>query len=177
MQEKNVFDICDNILPHRFHTQFYYNYTLTNSYNIEVTDKMLENNKIWTLRHKLNEQSIKTLQLETLLKKSKFKKYLDKMYLQNAIINAIRPGETQYFHTHPSDVLNILYYVNPHWKREWGGETIFYDFYGKDPTHVVEYKPNRAVIFNGDIPHTARSPAIVSPEYRFTLVTSWKENG
>lgn len=173
----NIFDICDKIFPHRFHTQFYYNFALNADYKIDVSSQILENDKIWTLRHHMSLDAIKNIQLETLLKKSKFQNYIKNYYLQDAIINIIRPGEIQYFHTHDSSTLNILYYINPHWKREWAGETVFYDKFGKEPTNIVEYKPNRAVIFNGDTPHSARPPANSSPEYRFTLVTSWKENG
>ena len=45
----------------------------------------------------------------------------------------------------------VLFYLNPIWKKEWGGETIVD---GKK----IEYKPNRAVIYDARLPHGGKAP-------------------
>lgn len=50
--------------------------------------------------------------------------------------------ETGYAH-----VLNIILYIAPEWKSEYGGATLFYDSKGKNINATIEYIPNRAVIF------------------------------
>lgn len=47
----------------------------------------------------------------------------------------------------------VLYYLNPIWKKEWGGETIVGD-------KSIEYKPNRAVIYKSNILHGGKSPKV-----------------
>jgi hypothetical protein len=45
----------------------------------------------------------------------------------------------------------VLFYLNPTWKKEWGGETIVD---GKK----IEYKSNRAVIYDARLPHGGKAP-------------------
>ena len=64
-----------------------------------------------------------------------------------------------------NDLKTILYYPIPfhqqpddaHWKKHWGGETIFYDEDGEIIKSILP-KPNRIVIFPGDILHRSASP-------------------
>jgi hypothetical protein len=44
-----------------------------------------------------------------------------------------------------------LFYLNPIWKKEWGGETIV-------DNKKIEYKSNRAVIYDARLPHGGKSP-------------------
>lgn len=62
-----------------------------------------------------------------------------------------------------------LYYCNLNWSREFGGETFFYDYEQKELNQVIEYKPNRLIIFDGRIPHCARPPTIAATQGRYTL--------
>lgn len=62
-----------------------------------------------------------------------------------------------------------LYYCNLNWSREFGGETFFYDYEQKELNQVIEYKPNRLIIFDGKIPHCARPPTIAATHGRYTL--------
>jgi Rps23 Pro-64 3,4-dihydroxylase Tpa1-like proline 4-hydroxylase len=50
--------------------------------------------------------------------------------------------ETGYPH-----VLNILIYLTKHWKESWGGSTILANKNGRKIEKIVNYTPNRAVIF------------------------------
>ena len=49
------------------------------------------------------------------------------------------------------DTKTILFYLNPVWKKQWGGETIVD---GKK----IEYKSNRAVIYDARLPHGGKAP-------------------
>jgi hypothetical protein len=51
------------------------------------------------------------------------------------------------------NAITVLYYLNTEWKKEWGGETIVGD-------KTVEYKPNRALIYNSSIIHGGKAPKI-----------------
>ena len=59
-------------------------------------------------------------------------------------------------HKDGNDV-TFLYYPNPQWDIDWRGELIFVDE-NKSPYKIVEYKPNRAVWFTGDILHYVSAP-------------------
>ena len=45
----------------------------------------------------------------------------------------------------------VLYYLNPTWKKSWGGHTIVGD-------EKIEYKPNRAIIYKSNISHRGIAP-------------------
>ena len=45
----------------------------------------------------------------------------------------------------------VLFYLNPIWKKEWGGETIV-------DNKKIEYKSNRAVIYDARLPHGGKAP-------------------
>ena len=44
-------------------------------------------------------------------------------------------------------VLNILIYLSKEWKKSWGGSTVLANKNGRKIEKIVEYIPNRAVIF------------------------------
>jgi len=54
-------------------------------------------------------------------------------------------------HSHSNDnklhVANAIYYVSPKWKKEWGGETIFFSRSGLKPIKFIQPLPNRLVLF------------------------------
>ncbi|MFF7709378.1 2OG-Fe(II) oxygenase [Pseudomonas sp. NPDC007930] len=63
----------------------------------------------------------------------------------------------------------VLIFCNEHWASAWGGELVFYDQARQHIIRSILPKPGRAVIFNGHIPHSARSPASVCDELRMTI--------
>ena len=89
--------------------------------------------------------------------------------LHKCIVNAIRSNDVHYIHHHPSEQV-VLYYVNPDWIDGWHGETLFYN--SKDPSKIdftSVYKPERLILFDGDIPHTIRPQSTKAPKYRFSI--------
>ena len=51
-----------------------------------------------------------------------------------------------------------MYYVNPDWETNWGGETVFYNDAQTDILKSVMPKPGRFVVFNASIPHRSSPP-------------------
>lgn len=62
-----------------------------------------------------------------------------------------------------------IFYLNPQWKPEWAGETVFLNDLG-DIAHAVLPKPGRAVVFDGRIVHSARAVTRLCPALRVTLM-------
>ncbi len=85
--------------------------------------------------------------------------------------NAHTFGVEGYPHTDsrtPGNYTTICY-VNPVWKPEWAGETVFFNDMG-DIAHAVLPKPGRVVQFDGRILHAARGLSRMSPAMRVTLM-------
>ncbi|WP_369928822.1 hypothetical protein [Xanthomonas sp. NCPPB 2632] len=69
--------------------------------------------------------------------------------------------------THENDITAIIY-TNEFWADAWAGETVFF-LPGRE-TLAVTPVPGRLVLFNGTIPHVARSPSRDCPVLRTTLM-------
>lgn len=63
----------------------------------------------------------------------------------------------------------VLLFCNSHWASCWGGELVFYDHQKMNVIRSVLPRPGRLVIFNGQIPHSARSPSVVCDQLRVTI--------
>ena len=68
----------------------------------------------------------------------------------------------------------LLVFLVSSWKPEWGGEFVLHPE-GQDPI-FIHPKPNRAVLFDGTIPHMGRAPARGCYELRVTLAFKLEEN-
>tara|TARA_Y100000994_G_scaffold45037_1_gene35366 strand:+ start:1141 stop:1632 length:492 start_codon:yes stop_codon:yes gene_type:complete len=53
--------------------------------------------------------------------------------------------------------MTFLYYPCPHWDTRMEGHLLFFE--SDELSKVVEYKPNRAVLFPGNIKHYANAPS------------------
>ena len=96
------------------------------------------------------------------------------LQFDKAVINLATPSSIQFPHTHGSSTV-ITYYINPEWKKEYYGETIFYD---DSMTHCIGtslYHTNSAVIFDGKIPHSIRPASHIAPSYRFSLSVFFRQ--
>ncbi|WP_433886334.1 2OG-Fe(II) oxygenase [Pseudomonas vranovensis] len=65
--------------------------------------------------------------------------------------------------------LTVVMFCNEHWATSWGGELVFYDHQKENVIKAVLPKPGRIVIFNGHVPHSARSPSVNCDRLRMTL--------
>tara|TARA_R100001463_G_scaffold12998_9_gene34818 strand:+ start:2370 stop:2888 length:519 start_codon:yes stop_codon:yes gene_type:complete len=144
------------------------------SYNIgwnDTGDIELSNRPFFHSMGDLNAPIVKDTDLK--IKSELLKEELMGFELSKTVINCSRPGETYWEHTHNNSRV-VLYYPNFKWNREWGGESLFYDSKGKDLIFASEYKPNRMILFNGEIPHSVRAPTYIADQYRFTMSFFYK---
>lgn len=65
--------------------------------------------------------------------------------------------------------LTVVMFCNDHWVSAWGGELVFYDHRKENIIKAVLPRPGRIVIFNGQVPHNARSPSAGCDRLRMTL--------
>lgn len=72
--------------------------------------------------------------------------------------------------------VTVLYYVNSVWKREWTGETLFFDD-NHDARFAVTPRPGRTVIFRGAIEHRVGIPSRDCYAERLTLAYKFKAPG
>jgi len=96
------------------------------------------------------------------------------LQFDKAVINLATPSSIQFPHTHGTSTV-ITYYINPDWKKEYYGETIFYD---DSMTHCIGtslYHTNSAVVFDGKIPHSIRPASHIAPSYRFSLSVFFRQ--
>ncbi|XP_065060932.1 uncharacterized protein LOC135688140 [Rhopilema esculentum] len=72
----------------------------------------------------------------------------------------------------------FLVYLNPNWTQNYYGETAFFERNSDDTEIVAEVRPRygRSVIFQGQIPHSARPPSLNFTGARLTFVTKLQEN-
>ena len=83
-------------------------------------------------------------------------------------INLFIPGEKPYFHIDGTgDDKTLLFYPNPKWTLDQGGET---KFYVDDEVRGILPVTNRAVLFSANIKHCATS---FRSEPRFTLAIKY----
>ncbi len=66
-----------------------------------------------------------------------------------------------------------IIYVNPEWKSEWAGETVFFNPAG-ELTQAILPKPNRMITFDGTQLHAVRALARICPALRITLMFKTK---
>lgn len=119
-------------------------------------------------RHLLdNEQYANIYQLWKYIKET----WLTGHTLVRCYANAHTYGVEGYLHTDSRSEGNFttIIYLNKEWKPEWAGETVFFDHTG-DIYHSVLPRNGRMVLFDGRIPHAARSLSRCSSVLRQTLI-------
>lgn len=66
----------------------------------------------------------------------------------------------------------FVYYTNMKWDIDWGGETLFCNKNG-DVELAVEYKPNRAIVFDNHLKHKPVGMSVIGHPWRFAFVAQW----
>lgn len=82
------------------------------------------------------------------------------------VVNLTHPTDTYFYHTHKGTTL--LIYNNQRWSPDWAGETMFYNRKIDDVICAVMPTPRRAVLFDGEIPHSLRPHSVQAYQHRFT---------
>jgi hypothetical protein len=96
--------------------------------------------------------------------------FLGDQALLRCYVNSHTYGVEGYPHTDSKrDADNTLVvYMNPEWRRDWGGETMVYD--GYNIVHAELPKYNKGLVFPGAKVHQARSVTRICPAQRITLM-------
>ena len=140
-------------------------------------DEILEHSQYVCLHSRYSAADIEYVGLLKKVLESPAGKHVKGMCLEKTIVNLAVPGQTFFEHTHSNAPHVCLYYANLEWKREWGGETLFYTDDNKKLEKAIEYKPNRLVLFNGDKPHSIRPATYQAPFYRFSISMFFIQQG
>ena len=68
----------------------------------------------------------------------------------------------------------LVHCLNTEWDPTWGGKMFFYDTSG-NIVHAVNYKPNRAVLFDAELTYRCSTTNMKAPKFMYTLNTNfWK---
>tara|TARA_R100001086_G_scaffold155914_1_gene83346 strand:- start:28 stop:552 length:525 start_codon:yes stop_codon:yes gene_type:complete len=146
--------------------QIVFNTVIRSRYIIGWDDSYEPQNKTHPNLHSpYNKEDVKNLRiLDPILKKLNDKK----LTYHSCIVNLTKPLDINFIHVHPDQIV-ALYYCNPTWYTEWGGETLFYEDNKKDIHLSSPYVPNKLIIFDGSVPHTIKAQNLLGPSYRFTV--------
>jgi len=105
---------------------------------------------------------------------SKIKEFVNNREPTTAVVNLVDSSGTYTCHVHPGfDVM--LVYANVEWRRDWCGETLFYDDKAVDLVKAIEPRPNRVALFSGDTPHSIRPSSTISPKFRFSVTMMFEK--
>ena len=89
---------------------------------------------------------------------------LERVYVTTALF-----GDYQHVHR-DGDVWTALYFVNPVWHTDWGGELLLYHDDNASISTAVAPRCGRLVIFDGMLNHRAGVPSKYCPIARLALV-------
>jgi hypothetical protein len=99
----------------------------------------------------------------------KIKKLTGKnFYIERIYANGQTYGLPGSFHadTYDPKGRTFIYYVNPVWNADWGGETVFYI---NNTPIIIFPTPNSAVFFDGNIEHFGKDPTRKTNLLRVTV--------
>lgn len=105
------------------------------------------------------------------IKSDELREEIQSMELHQCMINLSMPAQVNFAHIHADKTL--LVYLNPRWDEHWAGETQFYNDDISEVIYTSMFKPCRAILFDGGIPHTMRPQSIVAPQYRLTAALAF----
>jgi len=119
----------------------------------------------------LTEEEFNELQLNNILEDISKKHNLGDIQLLRSYINVYNMSSYLSCHTddHEEGSITFLYYANPSWEADWGGETVFYDSQKQEIIKSILPKPGRIAVFDSTIPHASRPSTINALQQKFTI--------
>ena len=163
-----MIEIYDSVLIESHREQLYM-FSITTNYKIGWDDTAtFEHRQYPCLHHTLSSKEWDDLSILEGLQDISLKTKLNDLLFKEATINLATPSSMQFPHTHGNTIV-FTYYINPEWKNEFYGETIFYNSTLTESIKSILYKPNRGILFDGVIPHSIRPASHIAPSYRITL--------
>ena len=167
-----MIETFDNVFTENVQSDIYH-LAITAKYQIGWDDTaVFEHRQFPCLHHSLTKQKWEQLDLISRIQNQQLQDKIINEKFVSATINLAVPSSIQFPHSH-HEPLVLLYYINPEWKNEYYGETLFYDEFAEEVIHTSIYKPGRCVLFDGKTPHSIRPSSHVAPQYRFTLFVSF----
>ena len=119
----------------------------------------------------LTNEEFKQLELSDILDDIADKHGLGNLEILRSYINVY--NMTTHLSAHSDDqqddTFTFLYYANPIWHPDWGGETVFYDEKQEEIIQSVIPKAGRISVFTSTIPHASRPPTISAQQQKFTV--------
>jgi len=140
--------IIDNILSTE-QTNNLYNRFINEKYSYGETDN--DHNLPTGLIHEITDNALSNY-LGSIA--SKEFEVLNSLTIYRAYVNLFIPRELPYFHRDGQKVITCLFYINPQYELDEGGET---QFIIENKLIAVESKPGRLAIFDGNLLHRATS--------------------
>lgn len=167
INNKDLF-IADNFFPKEYHERFY-TYCSKLPYYIGYPDTMAYERLAHQYYHtSLGVNELQEIDLFNYLYKTEFADKIKNRQLVKATINSSTASQANFPHCDRKS-FTMIYYMNLDWKPEWAGETVFFNENTTEIELASIYKPNRAILFDGHIPHQLRPQSILSPNFRFSL--------
>lgn len=98
-----------------------------------------------------------------ILKNLNYKVQLVNSYVHNYGIDS--PTAVHIDNTTPT----VIYYANPRWEIDWGGETFILDE-KSDIKKAIFAKPGRVIVFDGNTTHMGKPTSVKAKERRYIIV-------
>ena len=169
-----MIEIYDNTLSENVRSNIYL-LAITAKYQIGWDDtSVFEHRQFPCLHHTLTKNEWAQLDLINEIQDHNLKNKLKKLSFVSDTINLAVPSSIQFPHSHNEKSV-LLYYINPEWKNEYYGETLFYDDYSDEIIQSSKFVPGRFILFDGKTPHSIRPSSHIAPQYRFTLFVGFDE--
>ena len=169
-----MIETFDNVFEESIRADIYF-LAIMAKYQIGWDDTaVFEHRQFPCLHHSLTKQKWGELDLISRIQNQQLHNKINNLKFVSATINLAVPSSIQFPHSHNESHV-LLYYINPEWKNEYYGETLFYDEFAEEIVHTSIYKPGRCILFDGKTPHSIRPSSHVAPQYRFTLFVSFTE--
>ena len=125
---------------------------------------------------KINEHLfVKYLDLESIQKTKLFSAVSDLLSNLNYKVQLVNSYVHNYGVDSPTAVHidnttpTVIYYANPKWEIDWGGETFILDE-NSDIKKAIFTKPGRIIIFDGNTTHMGKPTSIKARERRYIIV-------
>ena len=169
-----MIETFDNVFEESIRADIYF-LAIMAKYQIGWDDTaVFEHRQFPCLHHSLTKQKWGELDLISRIQNQQLHNKINNLKFVSATINLAVPSSIQFPHSH-NEPTDLLYYINPEWKNEYYGETIFYNSTLTSSIATALYKPNSGVLFSGDVPHSIRPASHIAPSYRFTLSMFFKD--
>ena len=145
-------------------------------------DEIPEHSQYPTLYSPYTSDDVFNLGIEHQIRQSPACEHFKNKRISRAVLNLAVPGQTFFPHVHQflanpaggETTIACIYYANLEWRREWAGETIFYNEKQTEIQSTVEFRPNRLCVFDASQAYAFRPATHHAPMYRYTVTVIFR---